>query len=82
MPAVERAVAGLLDVVESLAEIEDILPQFTLHGHGALASGATKAGRLHHKSLSDEHFFEVVFVQGGEEAFGFDADLLAGLVLQ
>ena len=38
-------------------------------------------GRLHHKSFSEQDFFEVAVVPTGGEAFVLDADLERGLVL-
>ncbi len=41
-----------------------------------------RPGRLHHKSCSEQDFFEVVFVPAGGEAFVLDADLAVWFVLQ
>ena len=40
------------------------------------------SGRLHHKSCSEQHFFEVAFVPAGREPFVLHPDLLGRLVLQ
>ena len=44
--------------------------------------GGKTSGRLHHKSCSEQHLFEIVVIPAGGEPFRLHSDLLALLVLQ
>ena len=51
-------------------------------GHRQSRQLGSIAGRLHHKSLSEQYFQQIIFVEGRKQAFVFDAHLLAVIVLQ